>query len=43
LSPNEALAISHVVDGVSKSLEIHVLGERLSWLEEHVAKKGELR
>jgi hypothetical protein len=43
LSPNEASAISHVVDGVSKSLEIHVLAERLDRLEEQMAKKDERR
>jgi hypothetical protein len=43
LSPNEASAISHVVEGVSKSLEIHVLAQRLDWLEERLAKKDERR
>jgi hypothetical protein len=43
LSPNEASAISHVVDGVAKSLEVHILAERLDRLEEHFAKKGERR
>jgi hypothetical protein len=43
LAPQEASAISHVVDGVAKSLEIHVLAQRLDWLEERLANKGERR
>jgi hypothetical protein len=43
LAPNEAAAISHVVDGVAKSLEIHVLAERLDRLEERLDQKGNRR
>jgi hypothetical protein len=43
LAPNEAAAISHVVDGVAKSLEIHVLAERLDRLEERLNRKGNHR
>jgi hypothetical protein len=43
LAPQEASAISHVVDGVAKSLEIHVLSERLDRLEERLDQKGNRR
>ena len=43
LAPQEASAISHVVDGVAKSLEIHVLAERLDRLEERLNQKGNQR